>query len=315
MPFPTGTRMPGPTGLSDEIGPFGGESPLGPNPHQPGPLGGGNNNVLPAVDGSSAVPLQKATPPKEITEPTPVFMHRDLTLKNVITRLFDGDPKAEDVIQGYIGNCPLAAVLVAVAHAKPALLKSMISEQTADVVSKDKSDANFSVKTDKLLTVQFRKGNPVEMSRLLYHNKDGDLVYASASRSVSWVSFIEKAYAVLRGGNSYNGLNDTTTLNGPPSANKVMEDVVGDYEFAVPTSTSDKDLLAVLADAKKYPTIAASNAKLPESSPIVASHGYAVMGVASKTVLLRNPWGGAEANKKISVTDFKSAFQLVLQEK
>lgn len=304
--MPPGTRTPGPTGLPDKSS---------PNPHLPGPLGGGNSNGLPAVDGSSAVPLQKATPPKEITEPSPVFMHRGLTLKNVVTRLFDGDPRAEDVIQGAIGNCPLAAVLVALAHTKPARLKSMISEQTLDVVSKDKSDTTFSVKTDKLLTVQFRKGNPVEMSRLLYHNKDNDLFYASASRDVSWVSFIEKAYAVWRGGNGYNGLNDTTTVNGPPTANKVMEDLVGEYEFAVPANTSDKDLLAMLADAKKHPTIGASNAQLPEESPIVASHGYAVMGVAGKTVLLRNPWGGAEANKKVPVQDFKAAFQLVLQEK
>lgn len=304
--MPPGIRTPGPTGLPDAISPY---------PHQPGPLGGGQNNVLPAVDGSSAVPLQKATPPKEITEPAPVFMHRNLTLKNVVTGLFDGNPKAEDVIQGAIGNCPLAAVLVAVAHTKPALLKNMLSEQTGDVVSKDKSDVKFSVKTDKLLTVQFRKGNPVEMSRLLYHNKDNDLVYANASRDVSWVSFIEKAYAVLRGGNSYNGLNDTTTVNGPPTANKVMEDVVGDFEFAVPASSSDKDLLAVLAKAKTKATIAASQNELPENSPIVAHHGYAVMGVAGGTVLLRNPWGGTAADKKLPLKDFKTAFQAVLQEK
>ena len=67
-------------------------------------------------------------------------------------------------------------------------------------------------------------------------------------------------------------------------------------------------LLAVLADAKKYPTIAASNAQLPEESPIVAHHGYAVMGVAGSTVLLRNPWGGTDADKKLPLKDFKMAF-------
>jgi hypothetical protein len=242
-------------------------------------------------------------------------MHRDLTLKNVITPLFDGDPKAEDVMQGYIQNCELAAVLVAIAHTTPTLLTNMISEQTTDVVSKDKFEEKVSVKTDKLLTVQFRKGNPVEMSRLLYHNKGNELVYAKSSRGVSWVSFLEKAYAVLRGGNSYNGLNDTTTLNGPPAPDKVMNDVVGDLEFAVPAKTKDKDLLAMFASARKHPTIAASNAELPEESPIVGSHGYAVMGVKGKTVLLRNPWGGKDANKEISIADFKSSFQLVLQGK
>jgi hypothetical protein len=303
--MPPGTRTPGPTGLPDETN---------ASHRQPGPLGIGDETVLPAADGATPMPLQ-ATPPKEITEPTPVFMDKGLTLKNVVTPLFEKDPQAADVIQGSIANCPLAAVLAAVAHTQPTLLKGMIGEQTVDVVSKDKSDPTWSVKTNKLLTVQFRKGSPVEMSRLLYHNGENDLVYARASRNVSWVSFIEKGYAVLRGGNSYNGLNDTTTLNGPPTANKVMEDVVGAYEYTAPAATADKDLLAILARAKTKATIAASQATLPDESPVVANHGYAVMGVSGNTVLLRNPWGGESADKKLPLKDFKTAFQAVLQEK
>ena len=46
------------------------------------------------------------------------------------------------------------------------------------------------------------------------------------------MSYIEKAYAVFRGANSYNRLNTTTQLGEAPTVNRVMEDLAGPFDFA-----------------------------------------------------------------------------------
>ena len=226
-------------------------------------------------------------------------------------------------MQGAVSNCPLAAVLVAAAHVNPKLLKGMISETTANVISTSKSDGKFKKKTTKLLTVKFLNGKPVEMSRLLYHDDEGDLVYAHSPNGVSWMSFIEKGYAVFRGRNSYNGLSEGTQLRDPPTANDVMADVVGSPDVILldGAKVDDKKLRTFLKNVNTRPTIAASREVASEFGKItiVEHHGYAVLAFKDKKndkdaeVQLRNPWGGAGADIILSLKDFKAAFAAVLQ--
>src|SRR5262249_45301017 len=162
---------------------------------------------------------------------------------------------------------------------------------------------------------------PVSISNRLYHDDGGALVYAHSPSGVGWISFIEKAYAVLRGANSYNALNKPTALGKPPTARQVMEDVVGlseqidlIHECALPSNTmdmklTDKHLEAVLSKARHSPTIAVSR-KNSQGLPIVTDHTYAVMHFTEGHVQLRNPWDieaprETPADVRLSLEDFK----------
>jgi hypothetical protein len=252
-------------------------------------------------------------------------------LRPEYTPQFNGDPKPDDVIQGELAACPLAAVLVAVAHANPKLLTNMITATTAVVVSTLAADSKFREVTSVLMTVQFRDTKPIEISRLLYYESFGDedqpvfqIPYTHSDNGVSWVSFIEKAYVVLRGKNSYATLNLDRQLN----AVQVMTDVVGpplhvnllSGRLLTPKGNdtkneelSDKHLIAALKAAKQRPTIAASLDSIPKGSKIVANHGYGVISFDGKKVSLRNPHGGTDADVLISLGDFKKNFEAVLQ--
>ncbi|MGE0822568.1 MAG: C2 family cysteine protease [Candidatus Binatia bacterium] len=316
-------RTPGPSGIVRDLNPPPIVLSPGVHPRIPGPLGTGGTLFV-GEDGVTPVPQQSqpTVSTVNLVEPDPVFRD-DVKLREVLLPLFASDPQPGDVIQGGIANCPLAAVLVAAAHVNPQQIKGMISETTADVNSTSKSDSKFKKKTTKLLTVKFLKGKPVEISRLLYHDDEGDLVYAHSPNGVSWVSFIEKGYAVLRGRNSYNGLNERTQLREPPSANQVMEDVVGSPDVILldGAKVDDKRLRTLLKNANTHATIAASRNTSSEFGKItiVAHHGYAILAFKDKKndkdaeVQLRNPWGGAGADITLSLKDFKAAFAAVLQ--
>lgn len=329
-------RTPGPTGLLGDI-----EDDIfavqpGLRPRRPGPVGMGPQGTLyygAYADSNGGAGGNKSSQPTlptvKIVEPEPT--HSEYVLRPENTPLFNGTPKPDEVIQGELAVCPLAAVLVAVAHANPQLLQTMVSKPTpATVVSTLASDAKFRLVSNAVMTVQFRNVKPIEISTLLYYESLGDedqavwqIPYAFSDKGVSWVSFIEKAYAVLRGKNSYATLN----VNRQLVANDVMRDVVGPFIFVdlsrdrifTPTGKdnkeeelSDKRLEILLKAAKQHPTVAASRDKVA-SSTTVANHGYGVLGFDGKKVYLRNPHGGTDANVSLSLAELKKNFEAVLQ--
>lgn len=286
----------------------------------PGPLG--------APGGSPPVSLQSGAAIVELIEPEPVF-GQSAALQNVNLPLFAGEqnaPVPEDMVQGNLNNCPVAAILAALAHVEPETVAGMIARSTAEVRSRRRSDPPDSLpyRTDRLYTVQFLGGHPVQVSSFLYYT-GGAIAYArSPEDRAAWMSYIEKAYAVFRGGGSYNRLNTTTQLGQPPSLNQVMEDLAGPYDFADiaenlmyrhhsdSVALTDADLRQMLARANHRATVAGSRDDgIPES--FVPGHAYTVLGRTGNSVSLRNPQGGPDAAVTLSFNEFKTIFRAVLQ--
>jgi len=267
-------------------------------------------------------------PPVLLVEPGAVLRMAPPSLRAVALPLFGGQgPRPDEVVQDQVANSPLAAVLVAMAHAGPQMLLDMITEHRTAVWSRLPSDAMWRWCTDRLYVVHFRRHTPVRLSSMLYHSADGWLVYARTPNGVGWVSFIEKAYAVLRGSNSYNGLNDTTPLHQPPSADQVMDDLVGPHDgldlghdrvffhSGQEGALTPGHLQHVVQQAERLPTIAVSLDTNVPVAGIVARHDYGVLGVVGSRNMVRlyNPSGGPDAHVVLALTDFGRAFKAVLQ--
>lgn len=310
MPFSTRGQMPGPLGTPRIGPPSSAWLRSGASLRWPGPVG------------------LRLQPPVLLVEPGAGLRVTPATLRAVALPLFGGQgPRPHEVIQGQGGNSSLAAVLVAMAHARPQMLCDMITERRAAVCSRLASDARCRWWTDRLYAVQFRHHAPVRLSSLLYHSADGRLMYASTPNGVGWASFIEKAYAVLRGNNSYNELNDTTPLHQPPSATQVMDDLVGPHDVfdlghnrvffhnGQAGALTPGDLQHVVERAGRLPTIAVALDTHVPVPGIMARHGYGVLGVtgSSNMVRLCHPSGGPDAQVVFSLTDFGRAFKVVLQ--
>jgi len=334
-------RTPGPAGLLGDI-----EDDIyavqpGLRPRRPGPVGTGPQGALyyssyaDANGGSGSThSSQPSLPAVKIVEPEPTSSSYVLQPENA--PLFNNSPKPDEVIQGELWVCPLAAVLVAVAHANPKKLMEMLPKPTpAQVISTLDSDPKFRMVTDVVMTVQFPDANPIKISKLLYHKpieeegEGGGIPYAHSNNGVGWVSFIEKAYVVLRGKNTYQRLNVSPGLD----IGQVMGDVVGPYliidlvngrlftpkgkdmKDTKDEDLSDKRLKDLIKAAAQRPTIAASLEK-PPGKTIHKNHGYGVMGFDGKKVQLRNPWGSDAAESPdvaLSLEEFKKNFQMALQ--
>jgi len=310
-------RLPGPQG----IGGFGstGQS-RGPLSRLP------PNAILLAQAGGVIVPIPNRIP----TEPTPIRGpgSQNLTLQDVQLPVFGHQgPQPDDVIQGAISTCPAAAAMVAMAHANPAAIRNMIIGYQAGTVATSTAPA-----LPRVYDVQFRRRNArvVRITTRFYHQA-GQLIYARSPNQVIWPSLLEKAYAVLAGGNSYSGLaRSQRQLSNPPDVSQVMQDFVGNFGWTAHTNAQNvtqpltglssaqrRNLIRELNQAGNRPTIAASlGSNVPAGTNVVANHGYAVLAYNGGQVTLRNPWndssiaGGAQF--RLSFNQFLSAFQMVL---
>jgi len=264
----------------------------------------------------------------ELVEPEPVF-GQPTALRDVDLPLFAGEgalPAAADVVQGALDNCPVAAILAALAHVDPESVVGMVQRSTADVRSRRSSDppGSATYRTSRLYTVQFRSGGPVRVSSYLYYTQ-GAIAYAhSPEDRAAWMSYIEKAYAMMRGGGSYNRLGRTTHLGEAPTVNRVMEDLAGTYDFAdlaenqmyrsgadaVPLT--DAMLRDMLGRADRRATVAAS-ASSGVPAGVVPNHAYTVLNRSRAAVRLRNPQGGSGAEVSFTMEEFRSIFRAVLQ--
>jgi Calpain family cysteine protease len=292
----------------------------------PGPLGiAVLGDVLRAQVGGGVKPI---VPGGILIEPEPLARSRAV-LRNVSFPLFHSGkkPKPEDVVQGELANCPLAALLVAMAQATPDAITNMISEFPAQVVSarwSDKDNPQAFLRTNRLFLVRFRN-HPEWVTAPLYVYDPSDRAYASSPNSTGWMSYIEKGYATWKGNRSYNNLNDRSS---GPDANTVMEDLVGPPDVAdlvnkklfkagQETPLTDPLLTDMLNKGSRFPTIAGTlDTNIPVKD-IVAHHMYAVLGFAQGQVQLRNPWNDPSKtfgqNFSLSVADFKKSFVGVLQ--
>ena len=296
----------------------------------PGPLGlNVLGDVLRAQIGGGVTPI---APPGIITEPEPLFKSRAV-LKNVPFSLFDsgGKPSPGDVTQGELANCPLAALLVAISHTAPGTITSMISEFPAHAFSARRGDQVAFV-TNRIFLVRFRK-RTLWVTTPLYVYGTADRAYAHSPNGTAWMSYIEKGYAIWKGGSpdtlsfpgSYANLNDTSS---GPDVNTVMEDLVGPPDIAdlankkvfkggQEVTLTDALLIQMLTNGSRFPTVAGTlDANIPVKD-IAAHHTYAVLGFAGGQVQLRNPWNDPSKTFgqafSLSLTDFKRSFSAVLQ--
>jgi len=326
-------RVPGPVGAPGGLRRGARRSRYVPGLSRPGPLGLRTSGAVLVAEAGAPVSdvvtdAGSAASVVELVEPEPVF-GQPVALQDVNLPLFTGDPAVpaeEDVMQGALDNCPVAAILAALAHVAPESVAGMIARSTADVRSRRRSDPHdsFPYRTDRLYTVQIRGGNPVRVSSFLYYTA-GAIAYAhSPDDRAAWMSYIEKAYAVFRGGNSYNHLGRATQAGEAPTTNTVMEDLAGPYDFADigegrlyrsgadSAPLSDAILRDMLAQADQRATITASqDSGVPEN--VVPNHAYTVLGRSRSTVSLRNPQGGSDAVVTFAFDQFKTIFRAVLQ--
>ncbi len=330
MPPNVRGRVPGPTGAEGRIPEFGGFRPRGNRRH--GPLRAPERTLLAQLtpEESPETATDATAPESEIrlVEPSAV-PGQPTALEDYDFPLFgsQGTPTAEDVVQGNLDNCPVAATLAALAHARPEVIQNMLSEQHARVRSRVHGDpqGRYPHESRRLITVRLPGGQPVRVSGLLWRMW-GNVAYArSASGSISWMSYIEKAYAsqfsggyqtLARVGEEAPGIPDTREVFAALTGSWMMAYLVEDTLFhadGAADALRAGTLEELLARARARPTIAASRNELPPEGRIEANHSYAVLGFRRGAVQLRNPRGGPHATFQIPFELFRQAFQAVLQ--
>jgi len=333
VPPTTRGRIPGP--VRGESYPPGG-SPRQRGARRQGPLGGPGRVLLaeqervPQDTASDAVPAAG----RQMTEPDP--LSSDIaSLRDFQLVLFgaSGAPLPEEVIQGNVNACPLAAALVALAHTRAAALQGMVTAVQAAIQSRALGDpaGQYPHSAGRLIAVQFPGGSRTEVSSLLWMT-GGRIAYCHSTTNTGWMCYIEKAYAVWRGRNAYDNLNrigtgaaDRESDYTPPDTRQVFMDLAGrcvmaHLEAGTLYEADDSahrltaaGLRELLNRSGNRPTIAASRADTNGRNGIEASHSYAVMGLEEQVIHLRNPRGGEAAGVDIRLPLFAERFAAVLQ--
>jgi hypothetical protein len=170
-----------------------------------------------------------------LLEPEPVKMQHGFKL---IAGSITPSPltaRKEDVIQGDIAACPIAAVMVAMAQARPSNLNRILGAPIrGTVISKRRDREIFDLWSEFYYDVTFPgRGTATRISPQVYA-KDGSVKYARTPTGAGWPSYIEKAYAVWKSrggqggsGGDYTRLDLRVSLLDPPSLNEVMNDLIG----------------------------------------------------------------------------------------
>lgn len=259
-------------------------------------------------------------------------------------KLFDGEPAATSVRQQMLTNCPLPALLAAMANGNKSGLKKMVQERNAPAQSwfygrPVTSAGKFQV--SRIITVHFQHAS-VEVSPLLYVNNlmKPRFTFSETATTAGWASYIEKAYVNYRAAHTYENLNLLSTRN-PLSVERIMEDLVHDFsklEIGVNGGTllrdleeggeggfgtSDfadygkdglkKKLIDMFKLAKERPTIATtpSSASNHGALNLVGSHTYAVLRYADGRVTVYDAMRVRE--HKLKTSDFIKAFDALFQ--
>ena len=194
--------------------------------------------------------------------------------------LFAADgPSADDVVQGYLGDCWYLSTLSAMARTNANSIRQAVVELgdgTYAVQFANPNGANVFVRVDADLPTAAW----------------GGMQYADLGKQDSlWVAIMEKAYACYRDG----GLASYSDLDGG-WMDEAFSDL-GHDSTQIWDATNGDDLLGRIAaelDAGKAVTLAIYTPN--NGAPVIASHAYTVVSVDTdsqghKTLVLRNPWG------------------------
>jgi hypothetical protein len=188
-------------------------------------------------------------------------------------------PSADDIAQGYLGDCWYLSTLAAIARTHPAAIKQDIVELG-----------------DGTYAVQFANANGtkafVRVDGDLPTSSWGGLQYANLGKQGSvWVAIMEKAYACFRQG----GLVNYSDLDGGWMS-EAFTDLGYDNEQIWNVANGD-DLLNQIDNELKAGKAVTMAINTPATgAPVIGSHAYTVISVDTdaqghKTLVLRNPWG------------------------
>ncbi len=283
---------------------------------RPGPLHGtlyAEAEIEPLV--ATATDATASLPEFELTEPEPVAM-QPVRLEEVLLPLWTDAPRPEEVEQGEMGNCALAATLIAMAATRPSRLAAMIREAPAVVRSRRRSDppGTFPYQASRVYFVNVPGRPEATVSSLLYYTH-GHIAYShSPGNTVAWMSFLEKGYIAARG-TSYERLNSSGGYGGFP-VDEIFRDFAGEcdfLDFAADPPPAPAAVRRMVERASNLPTIAGTEEGTLESENIVAHHAYAVLGWRENRVRLRDPRGGPHAERQLTFDQFRSTFRLMLQ--
>ena len=228
-------------------------------------------------------------------------------------------PSERDVKQGELANCPVAAILAAMAHTAVGRkridsliteyvntqIKTTFSKEVLATLSAKLDDPDYKRPEKEILSKRYftvNLGSSIEVSDVFYikytDGSDVNMMYMDSPKRALWPCVIEKAYAVKIG--SYDDLDDDTKH----TVNEFWTVLVGAKPdgFAINENTDLSKISAAAKAAGTIPTIAASK---DDATKITTHHGFAVMGIQGSTIELYDPHGKIE---KLSLTDFRSNF-------
>jgi hypothetical protein len=228
-------------------------------------------------------------------------------------------PSERDVKQGELANCPVAAILAAMAHTAGGRkridsliteyvntqVKTTFSKEVLATLSSKLDDPDYKRPEKEIVAKRYfnvHLGSSIEISDVFYikytDGSDVDMIYMGSPKKSLWPCVIEKAYAVKIG--SYDDLDDDTKH----TVNEFWTVLVGSKPdgFSIDANTDLAKISATAKAAGAIPTIAASK---DDATKVTAHHGYAVMGIQGSTIELYNPYSRIE---KLSLTDFRSSF-------
>jgi hypothetical protein len=187
-------------------------------------------------------------------------------------------PTADDIRQGYVGDCYYLSALAAVAKVDPMRIESSVVQLA-----------------DGTYIAQIAEGGQtdfVHVDGALPTWSNGAPVYANFGQGGSmWVAIMEKAFADVRtGANSYASLNSGWMTE---SFSTFGLNSTGFYSFS--NSAQLVSTIQSQLAGNKAVTIGINAPKL--GAPLIGSHAYTVVGTvadpsgAGTDVVLRNPWG------------------------
>lgn len=188
-------------------------------------------------------------------------------------------PKADDVKQGFIGDCYFLVSLAAVAKMNPNIIRNDITAG---------SDGTY--------TVKFMVGKKAELVRVdadLPVWANGQLAYAGlGAQGSTWVAVMEKAYAEFRTrSRSYASIDGGWMTEAFGALGLASKSV-----FRAATSTALMTLVNTAVKTKDFATFA-TNSVIIDGAPLVANHAYVIDSVQYDakgkfvSIRLRNPWG------------------------
>lgn len=189
--------------------------------------------------------------------------------------MFVGNPPGPSfgqLRQQRITNCPLVAIMAALARASPKRVMAMVRVRTVtegeqveswyqDHVDEKGERVPVPVPkagvfaVEKVFTVRFQKQS-IDISPMLYLDGERKPRFALSKDGAGWISYIEKAYVVYRAQGLYENLNFEGIFN-PLTVERMMEDLVHEFDkikFTDGGGTLFRDLDPQNVDPQRYPS-------------------------------------------------------------